>query len=131
MAAKSNGKIFFEKSDPEESADTLWVKIFIEIALSRSVFEINTFLHYTKIQDGRQKWRKNDFCKKSPVHSADNLRVKNFVKIALSHSIIEINAFVCLTQKFKMAAKSGGKMILRPCVSKNSSKTLYLAPFLR
>ena len=36
---------------------------------------------------------------------------KNFVQIALSDSISEINTFLCLTQKFKMAAKSGRKMI--------------------
>ena len=31
-------------------------------------------------------------------------------QIALSRSVSKINAFLCLTQKFKMAAKSGGKM---------------------
>ena len=64
---------------------------------------------YAEIQDGRQKWRENDFCKKSPVDSADTLWVKNFVEIALSRSVSETNTFLCLTQKFKMAAKSGGK----------------------
>ena len=29
-----------------DSADTLWVKIFVEIALSRSVSEINVFLRF-------------------------------------------------------------------------------------
>ena len=29
------------------SADTLWVKNFVEIALSRTVFKINVFLHFT------------------------------------------------------------------------------------
>ena len=42
---------------PVESADTLHVKNFVEIALARSVFEINL-----EIQDGRQKWRENDIC---------------------------------------------------------------------
>ena len=55
----------------------------------------------------------NDFWKKSPVDSADTLWVKNFVEIALAHSISEINAFLRLMQKFKMAAKSGGKQFLR------------------
>ena len=36
---------------------------------------------------------------------------KNFVKIALSGTISKINAFLCFTQKFKMATKSGGKII--------------------
>ena len=69
------------------------------------------FAFNTEIQDGRQKWRENDFCKKLPVDSADTLRVKIFVDIALSRSISKINVFLHLTQKFKMAAKSGGKMI--------------------
>ena len=69
------------------------------------------FVFNAEIQDGCQKWRENNFCEKSPVDSADTLRVKNFVEIALSHSIIEINMFWHLRQKFKMAAKSGGKMI--------------------
>ena len=46
-----------------------------------------------------------------PVDSADTLWVKNFVEIALSRSVSEINMFLHFTQKFKMAAKSGGKMI--------------------
>ena len=41
----------------------------------------------------------------------NTLWVKNFVKITLSRSVSEINAFLRLTQKFKMAAKSGGKTI--------------------
>ena len=46
-----------------------------------------------------------------PVDSADILRVKNFVEIALSCTVSEINTFLHLMQKFKMAAKSGGKAI--------------------
>ena len=69
------------------------------------------FVFYAEIQNGRQKWRENDFCEKSLVDSADSLWVKNFIEIALSRSISEINAFLCLTQKFKMAAISGGKMV--------------------
>ena len=38
--------------------------------------------------------------------------VKNFIENALSRSVSKINAILCFTQKFKMAAKSGGKMIL-------------------
>ena len=69
------------------------------------------FAFYAEIQDGRQKQREKDFCERSPVDSADTLCIKNFVEIALSHSISEINMFLHLMQKFKMAAKSGGKMI--------------------
>ena len=63
------------------------------------------------IQDGHQKWRENDFCEKPPVDSADTLQVKNFVEIALSRSVSEMNAFLRFTQKFKMAKKSGGKIV--------------------
>ena len=45
IATKSGGKIFFGEPSPVECADTLWVKNFVEIALSRSVSKINTFLH--------------------------------------------------------------------------------------
>ena len=54
---------------------------------------------------------KTIFCEIMPVESADTLWVKNFVKIALSLSISEINTFFHFMQKFKMAAKSGGKTI--------------------
>ena len=33
---------------PVDSADTLWVKNFVEITLSRSVSEINMFLRFTQ-----------------------------------------------------------------------------------
>ena len=66
---------------------------------------------YAEIQNGRQKWRDNDFWEKSPVDSADTLWVKIFVEIALSCSVSEITSFLCFMQKFKMATKSGGKTI--------------------
>ena len=48
MAAKSGGKMLFCKTWPVDSADTLWVKHFVEIALFHSVSEINTFLHFRR-----------------------------------------------------------------------------------
>ena len=69
----------------------------------------NRKLFYTEIQDGHQKWQKNDFWENSPLQSAVTLWVKNFVEIALSRTIIEINVFLCFTLKSKMAAKNGGK----------------------
>ena len=51
------------------------------------------------------------FFKKLPVDSAYTLWVKNFVEIALSRTISDINALLHFTQKFKIAAKSGGKVI--------------------
>ena len=65
----------------------------------------------TEIQDGCQKWQENDFREKSAVDSADTLRLKNFFKIPVSRFVSEISGFLRLTQKFKMAAKSGGNMI--------------------
>ena len=47
-------KDFWGKS-PVDSADTLWVKNFVEITLSHSLFEINKFFaFYTEIQNGHQ-----------------------------------------------------------------------------
>ena len=69
------------------SADTLWVKNFIEIALCRSVSEVNMFLCFMQ----KFKIKLNDFWKKLPVESPNTLRVENFVEIALSHSVSKIN----------------------------------------
>ena len=102
---------FWEKSKVD-SADNLRVKNFVEIALSRSISKINGFLRFTqKFKMATKSGRKTIFVKKTPVDSADTLWIKNFVEIALSHSISKINTFFCFTQKFKMAAKSGGKTI--------------------
>ena len=61
------------------------------------------FAFYAEIQEGRQKWRENNFFVEShQIESADTLWVKNFVEIALSHSVSEINAFLCLTQKLEI-----------------------------
>ena len=73
---------------------------------------------YAKIQNGQQKLWENDFWENLTVDSADTLRVKNFVEIALSRSISEINTFLHLMQKFKMAAKSGGKTIFQKATSR-------------
>ena len=116
MAAKSVGQTIFGKKLAVDSADTLGVKKFVKITVSRSVSEVNMFLRftqkfkmaakrgrkavfwqnvasrlcrypagqkfrqnrsislrfrdkhvfafYTEIQDGRQKWRENDFWQK-------------------------------------------------------------------
>ena len=144
MAAKSGRKTFFCKIMLIDSADTLWVKNFAEIALSRSVSEINTFLQFTqKFKIAVQSGRKMIFvksCKIMLIDSADTLWVKNFVKIDPSRSVSEINVFLQLRQKFTMAAKRGRKTIFGescqktlqiPCGSKIVSKSLYLTPFPR
>ena len=69
------------------------------------------FAFYTEIQDGRQKWRENDFWDTVAEDSVHTLWVKNFVKITLSRTISEKNAFLYFTQKFNMAVKNGWKTI--------------------
>ena len=88
------------------------------------------FAFYAEMQDGRQNWRENDFCKKSPVDSAYTLRVKNFVEIALSRSVSQINTFLCLTQRFKMAAKSGRKTNFCDMMPVDSTDTLWVKNFV-
>ena len=88
---------------------------------------------YAEIQDGCQNGREKQV--DSPVDSADPMWFKNFVEIALSGTVSEINAFLCFTQKFKMAAKNGGKTIfekshqytLSTLGAKILMKLLYLA----
>ena len=112
MATKSSGKKIFCEKSSVYSADTLQIKNFIEIALSRSVSEIKAYLCLTlKFEMAAESGGKTFFCEIMPVDSADTLWVKNFVEIALSRSVSEINMFLHFTQKFKLAAKSGGKMI--------------------
>ena len=60
----------FWETTPDDSADTLGVKIFAKITLSRTDSEINAFLHFTP-----------EF--KLPVHSAYTMGENNFIKIAL------------------------------------------------
>ena len=80
-------------------------------SISLCYLDKHIFAFNAEIQDGRQKSVGKTTFAKSPVDSADTLWVKNFVEIPVSQSIIEINMFLRLTQKFKMAAKSGGKII--------------------
>ena len=88
------------------------------------------FTFYAEILDGRQKWRENDFWGKMTVDSADTWWVKNFVEIALSRTIFEINAFLRFTQKFKMAAKNGGKTIFSEKSPVHSANTLQFKNFI-
>ena len=48
------------------------------------------FAFYAEIQDGRQKWRENNFWERLAEDSAYTLCVKNFAEIALSRTISEI-----------------------------------------
>ena len=73
---------------------------FVCVLHRNSSTKIASFVFYAEIQ-----------VEKSPVDSADNLGVKHFAKIALSPTISEINTFLQFTQKCKMTAKNGGKLI--------------------
>ena len=84
-----------------------------------------------KFKMATKKWWESDFCKMSPVHSADTLWVQNFVEIALSHTISEMNALLRFTDKFKMAAKSGGKAIFAKKMSVDSADILWDKKFCR
>ena len=103
------GKIFF-KLQRVHSLDTLWVENFDEIALSRTVKEIEANLCFaifgkiSKIQNGRHFWGGEIFLKLQRVHSLDTLWVENFDEIALSRTVKEIEAnfvFCHFWQKFE------------------------------
>ena len=79
---------------PVHSADTLWVQNFVEIALSRKVYDISALLHFTqKFKMASKSCGKAIFCLKSPVGPSHNLRDKNFVEITLSRSVSAISVF--------------------------------------
>ena len=143
----------FCEKPPVDSADNLQVRNYVETTLSQTACQINVFwvlcinsrwppfLKRVKFATSSLlRYPLSDFCKMSPVHSADTLRVQNFVEIALSHTISEKNALLRFMQKFKMAAKSGGKArfvkklpvdCIYPVGQNISSKSLYHAPFPR
>ena len=101
----------FSEKSPVDSKYSVGQKFRRNCSISLHFQDKRVFAFKAEIQDGRQKWRENDFWEKLKVDSADTLRVKNFVEIALSRSVSEINAFLHFMQKFKMAAKSGGRTI--------------------
>ena len=81
------------------SLDTLWVENFDEIALSRTVKEIEAHLCFaifgknSKIQNGRHFWGGENLLQ--ILHSLDTLWVENFDEIALSHTVKEIESNLC------------------------------------
>ena len=94
------GKIFW-KLQRVHSLDTLWVENFDEIALSRTVKEIEANLSFaifdknSKIQNGRHFGEGKIFWKLQRVHSLDTLWVENFDEIALSRTVKEMEANLC------------------------------------
>ena len=91
------GKIF-GKLQILHFLDTLWVENFDEIALSRTVKEIEANLCFaifgknSKIQNGRHFWGGENFWKLQILHSLDTLWVENFDEITLSRTVKEIEA---------------------------------------
>ena len=105
------GKIFW-KLQRLHSLDTLWVENFDEIALSRTVKEIEANLCFaifgknSKIQNGGHFWGGENFLPKiaKDYICLDTLWVENFGEIALSRTVkeIEANAVFChFWQKFE------------------------------
>ena len=76
----------------EHFADTLWVKNFVDIALSRSDSAFLRFMQ--KFKMATKSGRKTIFLGKLQEQFADTLWVKNFIEIALSRSVSEINMFL-------------------------------------
>ena len=94
------GKIFW-KLQRVHSLDTLWVENFDEIALSRTVKEIEANLCFaifgknSNIQNGRHFWEGEIFLKIAKITFLDTLWVENFDEIALSCTVKEIEANLC------------------------------------
>ena len=98
------GKIF-GKLQRVHSLDTLWVENFAEIALSRTVKEIEANLCFaifgknSKIQNGRHFWGGENFWKiaKSTLlrYPVGRKFCRNFAEIALSRTVKDIEANLC------------------------------------
>ena len=94
------GKIFW-KLPRVPFLDTLWAENFNEIALSRTVKEIEAILCFailgknSKIQNGRHMWEEEIFWKLPRVHCLDTPWIENFDEIPLSHTVKEIESILC------------------------------------
>ena len=81
--------------------DTLWVENFDEIALFRTVKEIDANLCFaivgknSKIQNGRHFWGGENFLKIAKITFLRYPGVENFDEIALSRMVKEIEANLC------------------------------------
>ena len=94
------GKIFW-KLQRLHSLDTLWVENFDEIALSRTVKEIEANLCFaifgknSKIQNGRHFWGGEIFLKIANITFLRYPVGRKFDEIALSRTVKEIEANLC------------------------------------
>ena len=126
MVAKSSGKVIFTKDPSILFIYPVGQKFRRNRSILHHFRDKYTFAFYAEIQDGRQKWWESDFSLKSPVDFSHTLWAKNFAEIALSCTVSKINALLHFTQKFKMAAKSGGKAIFA-----YSAYTLWVRNFIK
>ena len=100
-----------------------FVKHFVEIALSRTVSEINAILCFMyKFKMGAKMAGKQFLEKKLPDDSGDTLGSNISLK---SCTVLEVNALLYFMQNFKMAAKMARKQFLE----KKSQMTLRI-PFM-
>ena len=139
------GKLFW-KLQRLHSLDILWVENFDEIALSRTVKEIEANLCFaifgknSKIQNGRHFWGGENFLK---IAKSTLLRYPVTQKFCPNRSIsygfwdIKIFSFFAKIQdgrqkwrKLKIENFVQNTLLL-PCESKILSKSLYLLRFLR
>ena len=101
MAAIFGERKFFWKLQRVHSLDTLWVENFDEIALSRTVKEIEAnscfaiFGKNSKIQMAAIFGEGKFFWKLQRLHSSDTLWVENFDEMALSRTVKEIEGNLC------------------------------------
>ena len=97
------GKIFLKIAN-RHSLDTPWIENFVEIALSRTVKEIQAILCFfaifgknSKIQNGRHFWGGENFSKNCQQTFFRYPWIENFVEIALSRTVKEIQAILCFS----------------------------------
>ena len=76
---KNGGKVIFAKCGQYTLQIPCGSKIFVEVALSHTVSEVNTFFTQ-KFKRVAKSGGKAIFAKKWPVHSADTLWVQNFCR---------------------------------------------------
>ena len=93
------GKIFL-KLPSVQCSDTLWIENFDEIALSRTVKEIEANLCFaifgknSKIQNGRNFWGRENFLKIAKVHFLDTLWGRKFRRNrSISHGLGDMSTF--------------------------------------
>ena len=77
MATKNGGKQFLGKLASRLCTYPMDQKFLRNRSISHCFRDKCVFAFYAEVQDGRHKWRENDFWKKLPLHSLDTVRVKN------------------------------------------------------